>query len=264
MRHAHDFIGLFLLHSSARLQAMMQYRLDFAVGVLVAFGFSAIGPVFHLLIYQHSSGFPGWSFSQILLFHAVVLLSTGIRELLFGAVRLEIGLLVQDGDLDRLLLRPFPPLLLILSNGLSPYALGTLLVGAGAVAWLVATAATPVSAAGVAAFLLLIAAGVLLALSGHVLYCVLTVRWVYPGRLGEAMDKLRGLGEAPLEVYPALMRTVLSTVLPLSVATHWPAQALLGRVTPAAWIACAGAVAGWLLVRRAWANQLRRYASAGG
>jgi ABC-2 type transport system permease protein len=247
-----------------RLQALMQYRADFAVGVLATFGFSAIGPIFQFLIYQQSDGYPGWTFEQILLFQAMVLLGGGIREALFGGIRVQIGLLVQGGELDRLLLRPYPPLLLILTSGFSPYALGTLLVGACAVAWAAGNARTDISASAAVLFLLFVAAGVLLALAVQVLYCVLTVRWVYPGRLGEAMDKVRGLGEVPLEVYPPLVRTVLSTLLPLSVATHWPVQTLLGRVTPVAGTACGGAVAVWLLVRCAWARQLRRYASAGG
>jgi ABC-2 type transport system permease protein len=257
-------VRLFGLQSQVKLQRLMQYRVDFAVGMVACFALSATGPVFQLLIYARTSGYPGWTWRQILVFQAVLLLSTGIREVFFGDVRPQIERLVERGEFDRLLLKPFPPLLHLLSGGFAPHALGTLLAGTGTLIWAARYGGAAPDPVAYLLFVVFLGAATLLHLSVHILYCTLTLRWTYPLRLSESMDRVATFGEYPQEVFPLALRTVLVTVLPLSVATYWPAQALLGRVNAVAWIALAGAVALTVVVVRLWGRQLRHYASAGG
>jgi ABC-2 type transport system permease protein len=257
-------LRLFALQSQIKLQRLMQYRADFAVGLAACFALSATGPLFQLLIYTRTSGYPGWTWRQILVFQAILLLSTGIREAFFGDVRPQIERFVERGEFDRLLLKPFPPLLLLLTGGFAPHALGTLLAGVGTLVWAAQYAGGGPDPLGYLLFVVFLAAATLLHLSVHILYCTLTVRWTYPMRLSESMDRVSTFGEYPLEVFPLALRTVFLTVLPLSIATYWPAQALLGRAGAGAWVALAAAVSLAVVVARLWGRQMRHYASAGG
>jgi ABC-2 type transport system permease protein len=257
-------LQLFMLQSQVKLQRLLQYRVDFAVGMAACFALSATGPVFQLLIYTRTSGYPGWTWRQILVFQAILLLSTGIREAFFGDVRPQIERLVERGEFDRLLLKPFPPLLLLLTGGFAPHALGTLLAGIGTLFWAERYGGAAPDPVAYLLFVVFLGAATLLHLSVHVLYCTLTLRWTYPMRLSESFDRVATFGEYPQEVFPLVLRTVFLTVLPLSVATYWPAQALLGRANGIAWIALAGAVAVAVAVVRLWGLQMRHYASAGG
>jgi ABC-2 type transport system permease protein len=257
-------LRLFGLQSQIKLQRLLQYRTDFAVGMVACFGLAATGPVFQLLIYSRTNGYPGWTWPQILVFQAILLLSTGIREAVFGDVRPQIEQLVERGEFDRLLVKPFPPLLLLLTGGFAPHALGTLVAGAGTLIWAAQYSGGAPGPMAYLLFLVFLGAATLLHLSVHILYCTLTLRWTYPLRLSESMDRVTTFGEYPLEVFPLALRTMFLTVLPLSVATYWPAQALLGRANAGAVIALAGTgcLAGavvWL-----WGRQLRHYTSAGG
>jgi ABC-2 type transport system permease protein len=264
MRWTWTVVSLFLLQTQVKLARMMQYRVDFAVGVLVSLGFSAMMPLFQLLIYSRTRGFPGWSYHQILLFQGVLLVTSGLRELLLGDVRPQIEQLTERGELDRLLTKPFPPLLLILTGGFSPYSFGLIVVGAGTLGYAWAQPGVGVTVGGFALFLVLLCASLMLALSASILYCTLAVRWTYLMRLDETMDKVLGFGNYPLQVYPTFFRVVFLTLLPFSVATFLPAQALLGRVGPSALTATAATLAVFVLMLWFWHRQLEQYTSAGG
>ena len=256
--------GLYTLQSAAKVRQLIQYRVDFFFGVLLTFGFSIMGPLFQFLIFTKTRGYPGWTFDQMLVLQGVLLTSTGICNSLFGGVRQQIDQLVQRGELDRLLLKPFPPLMLLLTGGFSPYAVGTIILGIVVLSLACARAGIVVLASSVALFLLMLSAGVVLFAAAVILYAALSVRWVYTGRLGEIIDKVWQFGEFPSEIYPPALSTVFMTALPLMVFAYWPAQALLGRLSPMAWLALAGAVAVCALAALGWRRQLRRYTSAGG
>lgn len=264
MRSIALVLELFVLQSRLRLSALAQYRADFLIGMTVSFSFASMAPLFQFLIYVSTRGFPGWRLDDVLVFQAMLLLTTGLRDLLLGDIRRQIDHLAEKGEFDRLLLKPAPPLVLVLTAGFSPYSLGTTAVGAGLLAWTWERSGAALTATAAGLFAVFLAAGILLALSVNTLYCALTVRWTHTSRLGETMDKVMRFGDYPIEVFPGFVRAVFTTVLPLSVAAYWPASAVLGRVQPVGLVAVLGAVLAFLAALLFWKRQLFRYASSGG
>ncbi|GAA0736065.1 ABC-2 family transporter protein [Dactylosporangium roseum] len=257
-------IDLFLLNSRANTQRLLQYRTDFAVGVAITFFFTLLSPLLQYLLYTRSNGYPGWTWSQILLLQAILLLVGGLRDIFFGDVSKHIQNLMAKGELDQVLLKPFPPLLFVLTSSFSPFSVVTVVVGSGAVVWAYGRSGAPVGPMPVMSFVVFLLAGLTLYLTESVLFCALTVRWTYPLRLRETLQKIIRFGDPPMEVYPPVVRAALSTVLPLAVATYWPAQALLGRLTVVAWISLACTVLLLIGAVRLWNRQLNQYSSAGG
>lgn len=243
---------------------MLAYRADFVLSVLVSFLFSAMGPLFQFLLYTNSSGYPGWSWDEILVFQGVLILTGGLCETVFGSLRWQIDSLMERGEFDRLLLKPWPPLMLLMTSGFNASGFGSVLVGAGATIWAVARLGFPGGGIGIAVFLVFLAARIALQASAHILYCFFTVRWVYTMRLGEIMDKILGWGNYPVEVFPRFLRMIFTTVLPFSVACYWPSKALLG---PVGWMSLASLTGLGLFLAFTlflWKGQLAKYTSAGG
>jgi len=257
-------LDLFGYQSQIKLQQFMQYRIDFVIGLLVTLGSAATGPLFQFLIYNNSKGYPGWDMNQILLFQGVFLLSSGIQSAIFGEVAWKVGGLMRRGTFDHLLLKPFPPLLQILAGGFSPYNVGTLVVGAGLVAWTWTQSGAPMTVSALLFFLVLLGTGVLLSLASSVFLCACTLRWIRTSELGFILRNMFYYANYPLEVYPVMWRNLFVTLLPFSIVVHWPAQALLGRLDAWAWVAAGSTLVIWLTVVWFWDRQLKHYASAGG
>ena len=68
-------------------------------------------------------------FNQIILFQGVLLLALGIRNTMFGEIREVVDELVGNGNFDRILLKPYPPIGTIMASGFSIQHTGTFLTG---------------------------------------------------------------------------------------------------------------------------------------
>lgn len=264
MKHISLAFEFFFFHSRIVLMRMLAYRLDFILGILVSFLFSALAPLFQFLLYTNSSGYPGWSWDEILVFQGILILTGGLCETAFGSLRSNITALLERGEFDRLLLKPLPPLFIIMTSGFNPSGAGSLIVGAAATVWAVARIGIPGGATGILLFLVFLTARLALQAAAHILYCFFTVRWVYTMRLEEIMDKILAWGNYPVEVFPRFVQLLFTTIIPFSVACYWPARALLG---PTGWLALASLAGTGLLVWGTlllWKHQLEQYTSAGG
>lgn len=261
---AAEAVSLFFFNSKMLLMRMMQYRFNFIMGLLVAFGFSALGPLAQFLLYSNSNGYPGWNWDQMLLFQAVLLLVNGLTDILFGSVRRTIDNLMERGEFDRLLLKPYPPLMMLLTSGFKPYGLGTVAVGIAGTIWAVVRIGVPAGALGFVYFFVFLLARILLQAGVHILYCFFTVRWIYTMRLDEITDKILSYGNYPMEIYPIVLRTLFTTALPFAIACYWPAKALLGPVSWTAFTALGGTFLFVLVTVLLWKHQLKSYVSGGG
>lgn len=263
-KSASEALDLFLLQSKIVLMRMLAYRVDFVLSLVVALGFSSLAPLFQFLLYRSSNGYPGWSWDQILVFQSVLLLTQGLSETLFGAIRGQVESMMANGEFDRLMIKPRRPLLLILTGGFQPSGLGSVIAGIILVVISSARAGLPPGAMGVLVFLALLGVRLVFQVAVQVLYCFFTLRWVYPMRLSEIMDKVQAWGNYPLEIFPRALGVVFSTVVPFSIACHWPARALLEPVGLMALGAVAGTGAFLALSLVLWRHQLRKYSSGGG
>jgi len=116
----------------------------------------------------------------MLLFQGVLLFGAGLCDLLFGSVRENIDGLMRKGEFDRLLLRPYPTLLLILTSGFKPQGFGSFTVGAGAVAWAWIRIGTPAGLPGLGLFVVFILGRALIGPNGAVFGQKTQLLWDLP------------------------------------------------------------------------------------
>lgn len=258
------FFRIYLWNSKLNIARGMEYRTDFLVGMAVNLLFTGAGPVFQYLVFQQINGFPGWSLQDILLFQGILLLVLGIRGSFLGGYPEYVQLMVQKGELDTLLLRPFSSLGMILSRGFFVENIGSVLAGAVLVAYGVEkSGASPTIWEGIG-FFAAILCGLLFFLSIDILYSCMVVFLIHIGRLKEIFDNLAKFGQYPLEIFSKGMQAVLYTVLPMALWVNVPCKILLEGIQPYlfcgvsflfAWLA--GSISLWNLC-------MKKYTSAGG
>jgi ABC-2 type transport system permease protein len=241
----------------------MEYQANLLIELLAAGG-NLAGSLFTLsLFYGHGQQLGGWSWNGAL----VVL---GIHTLLdgFGVTLLQPNLgnlvkQVQSGSLDFVLLKPIDSQFWLSLRIFSPWGLPQMAVGLVLV--LVGASRSGVRADGgtVATALLMLACGLAILYS---LWFVLAATSIWFVKVWNATEVLRSVlaaGRYPLSAYPAALRLVFTTVLPVAFLTTVPAQAILGVAEPR-WLIASGAVALISLwgCRAFWRLALRHYTSA--
>jgi ABC-2 type transport system permease protein len=119
---------LYMRLMSQQLKAILEYQADFLLLIIAAGLTQVMGLIFIWVIYQKIPQIHGWDFWEVIFIYAIINFTTGVSQFFFeGTWRL--GYLVNSGELDRMLLRPVPLVLQVMSCAVGMNGLGNMLVG---------------------------------------------------------------------------------------------------------------------------------------
>ncbi|GAA2628806.1 ABC transporter permease [Paractinoplanes durhamensis] len=256
---------LYLRLLGAHFRSLLEYETDFLILVAATVLMQVINIVFLAALFAKVPAINGWTFWSVLMMFGAVALAEGVGSLFFDGMW-NLAWMINRGDLDYYLVRPYPVVLQVSShwlgiNGLSNIVTGSLMIGAGlahsAIDW------TPWRAA----------VGVLLLISSIVIKVSLNLAtnavcfWsTSPSPMfAFAMHQVGDLARFPLSIYPVALKAVLGLALPFAFISFFPIAYLLntgssrwlGLLTPLVAAYCVGMAA--LIFKRG----LRRYESAG-
>jgi len=243
------------------LAAELEYRGNFLLAALASLA-GAAGSLFGIsLLYQGGYQPGGWRFEEALLVLGAFLMLDGLAFTLLSPNLNRVVEQVQRGTLDFVLLKPLDSQFWLSFRIISPWGLSDGLIGL--LVWLYAGSRLGLGLADyLLGFALLAAAFVML----YSLWFIIISSSIWFVKVANATEVLRALLEAgrfPVQAFPAAYRFVFTFVVPVAFLTTVPAEAALGRLTPANLGLAVLLALGLLLFSRAfWRFALRSYASA--
>jgi ABC-2 type transport system permease protein len=251
--------------ASAHIRSRLAYRASFVARTL-AVAASDLTPLLLVgVVLSRFGTVAGWSWAEIAILYGLAQTASAIaRCLTVGLDHFEE--LVVSGDLDGVLVRPLSPLLVVVASRVELLHAGRIAVG-------VAVLAVAFPAAGVAPTAGSLAIAAAAVLGGALILCAFTLLVAsltfWQTRTGKLQDLVqsasRAFAEYPLTIYPPSVRFVLTWIVPLALATYFPAARLTGRADGGP-LVLAALPAGALLLGLAllvWRAGLRRYQSTG-
>jgi ABC-2 type transport system permease protein len=261
-----------LLRRYARLLAVqlrtsftlaVQYRFDFFIEGALALLWLGITLVPLLVVYARRTTVAGWSYPEALV---VVGLFSVLKAILDGAITPSLNHVVdgiRKGTLDFILLKPADAQFLVSTARFEPWRivdlLGSLAIVIYALRLLHHVPSASETLTGCALFLV----AILLIYSLWILVVSLSFRVVKVDNLSYLFMSIFDAGRWPIHVFKGALRVLFTVVFPLALMTTYPAQALLGQLSPAhALLAGAGGLLFTGLARLVWLRSLRAYASA--
>jgi ABC-2 type transport system permease protein len=256
-----------LLH----LRAFLEYEADFWIGILAMFLRHGAGIAFIWVLFGRVPEVAGWTKWEMLFLYSLLLIPRGSVELL-GNGQYRLGDLVHGGEFDRLLLRPYSPVLQVFSYTAAIHGLGSVLLGI--VVLTTASANLGIVWTPPHALLLiatLVSSAVLIASVSLATNSICFWGAGETGAFPNFVNNLVELAKFPVSIYGMLVQTFLTFVLPFAFITYYPAMALLGRQADAAaafpvWLAYVSPLAGpavALVVSLIWRRGLARYQGVG-
>lgn len=239
-----------------------QYRADFlfdgVTGLLRVAG--VLVPV--ALVFGQREEVLGWTAPELTLvtglFFFVQALLTGVVEPNLG----EVVEAVRSGSFDFLLLKPVDPQLLASVRRIAPARIWDLLAATSLVGWSLSRLPPPAPLDVLAAAVTLLSG--LSALYGVWLLAICASFWfVRVDNLRYLLWAVSDAGRWPLSVFGPAVRTALVLVVPIGVATTFPALALRGEWTAPLVAGAVGVGAAFALGSRwVWTRALASYTSA--
>jgi ABC-2 type transport system permease protein len=245
------------------LASQLEYQLNALIELLAMAGNLAGSLMVMGLFYRQGVALGGWSWNGVLVVLGAYTCLDGLTSTLLRPNLSRIVNHVQEGTLDFVLLKPIDSQFWLSLRTLSPAGLPELALGVGLMLWAARRELGALSAGSVlAAALLLLAAAVIL----YALWFVLAATSIWFVKTWNATEVLRAAltaGRYPVGAYPPGLRTLFTLVLPVAFLTTVPAEALLGRLSPAGALSSLLVALVALAVSRAfWLFALRFYTSA--
>lgn len=250
------------LRASALLTA--QYRWDFLLdgAVSLVWASTAIAPL--LVVYQDGRpGIPGWSFGEALVVVGWFILLQGVLE---GAINPSLQSVVEHirkGTLDFVLMKPADAQFLVSTSRFLVWRVVSVIFALSVMVYAFVSMGRWPWLPGVAMSLVLLVAATVILYSLWILTVSVAFRVVKVDNLTNFFTSVFDAARWPRAVYRGAMGFVFTFVVPLSLMTSYPAEALLGRLELATlgW-AVLGSAAFAFVARQVWLGSLRLYTSA--
>ena len=257
-------VELFLWNSKLKIARCMEYRFDFITGSIVSLCLAGIGPFVQYLIFSQTRGYPGWTIRQLILFQGMMLLWFGIRDTAFGDLKQYAMDMVRQGDFDRLLLKPYPPIGILLISGFNFKNIGSILIGALIILFSAQALALRPGLFQILLIVVCFLSGLLFNMALDIFFCGIVIMLTQMGRIGDLIETLLGFSRYPVEIFSKVMRLIFLTVVPFAIWIYFPTQLLLNRLQGKILLGLLICGIWFWLSLIFWDRCLKKYTSAGG
>jgi ABC-2 type transport system permease protein len=254
---------------TASIRGEMQYRFNFLIEIGFGLLWQSLGYVFVLIVIGKFDSIGGWSLSEVTLLYSIRLAGHALWALSFSRI-LFIDDIVQQGDYDRILLRPLPAMFQLMFGGFRVAVLGDVL---GSMVLLAIAIKSVEIDWSIGKVLFLVAA---IIGSGAIDGAfqlgpgALTFRFLNSNSLRGNFEYLyTQFGAYPLSIMERKARYALTFVIPLAFIAWIPGAVLLDRTAELpvpSWVAWTSPLLGVvLLILAAWffLRESRQYQSSG-
>lgn len=227
---------LYFKYVAIIIKSQMQYKASFFMTVAGQFlvSFSAFFGVYFM--FDRFNEVEGFSFSEVLICFAAVLLAFSLSECFFRGFD-TFPKLIRSGSLDRLLLRPRSVILQVLTSTIEFSRVGRFLQAVIMLCIAIPTCGVTWTFAKVMTLLLMV-------IGGMAVYCALFI--LYAGIsfftieglefMNVFTDGTREFGKYPLSIYGKGVLSFFTYVIPIALFQYYPFLYLIGR-TDNAWYA---------------------------
>lgn len=253
----------------AAWRAEMQYRANLFVNVLGGLCYQAAGLVFIWTVLDRFGNLGGWTLGEIVFLYGLRLAAHGVW-IVPGHQLIFVDQVVVEGEYERYLVRPAPPLLQLLTRRFRPIALGDLAGGLALLA--IAGTQVPIDWSILAVIFLVLAVigGAMVEASTQLAASALVFRLLKTMPIKMLIDGIYNeFGNYPMKVFGPVARFGLTFIFPLAFVSYLPSAVLLNRAgelsVPAvvAWLSPLVGLVLLFLSYRFWCRQSRHFQSSG-
>jgi len=261
------YLRLFWLQFRTSALLAVQYRMDFFVDAIISFFWmsTAVIPLFVVYGNDTRRGIPGWSFGESLV---VVACFITLQAVLDGAINPGLQAVIdhiRKGTLDFVLLKPADAQFLVSTSRFQMWRVSGFILASVTFGVAFSKLGHAPSVLGVLTALLLLVVSTLLLYSLWILIVSAAFIVVKVDNLTYLFTSIFDAARWPSSVFRGGVKFFFTFVIPLTVMTTYPAEALLGRLELQTLLfSVLGSLAFAGLARAVWLRSIGHYTSAGG
>lgn len=259
------YAKLYWLYAKNHFKVMMEYRMDFLIGVLSVFGQQFAALFFLSIVFQHIESLNGWGFYEILFIYGIAFLGRAVHHIFFDNLWTIGWQYIRTGNLDRILMRPVNPLFQIVAERVQQDGFGQLLIG-GSVLWLASNELGMTwSMMDILVLLVMVLASGMIYIAVNLFFATFSFWMIDSLPVVFAVFSLSDFARYPMTIYSKVIMFVLTYIIPFGFTAFYPAMYFFeGRgFTMFALATPLVAILSLIIAYRFWLYGLRAFASTG-
>ena len=240
-----------------------EFRLSFWLDVLGGWAGLGLSVMLFAVVYRFTGEVAGWRQAEVLVVVGLYQLANGLWDALVWRGMRQLSELIERGEMDYLLLRPVDTQFLVSLRRVDLPAAVPALTGLALVVHAGRAAGIAWTACGVLAGLVLLASGLMWFYALRFMTVTLAFWLVNVDNLDVLLHSAWEAARYPVTFFRGGVRAFLTVAVPVAFITTFPAQALLGTVSP--WLLAGGvlgALAALWLSHTFFTFAIRHYSSA--
>ena len=214
---------------SQQLKAILEYQGDFWITLAAGALSQTLGFIFLWVLYENIHEINGWQLWEIVLLYAMIYFTEGVGSAFFDGIWV-IGMYVNRGEFDRMLLRPIPPLTQVLGSGVGMNGFGNLIMGSILIIQSLRRLHIQWNLIKAGFTLLLLISAVVIRASINIVANSASF-WIKANNnsLAYMTHSVGDLAKYPLSVFPAAVKAVICVAVPYAFVSYFPVSYLLGK-----------------------------------
>ena len=258
------YIKLYSKFLQQYIKSLMEYRVDFVLGLIGFIFVQFAGVIFIALIFNRIPSLNGWSFYEILFIYGFAQIPRGIDHVFTDYLWIFSWKTIVRGEFDKYLLRPINPLFQVISESFQPDGFGEIIIGL----ILVITSSIKLNYFNIVDILLMIIA----ILFGVFIYTSIKLAvtsiafWVkFAQSYLFMVYQLSDFAKYPMAIYPKVIRVVLIGVIPFAFTGYFPGGYFLGKGNffTGIILTCVISIIAMIVSYRIWLIGISKYESSG-
>lgn len=248
---------------NASLQAKLEYKLDFALGLLTSTMLQLAALGFLWVIFHQTPSLLDWNQTQVIFLFGLTAMALGTSELFFNHIWMVPYYIVM-GDLDRLMVYPVRSLPFLLISRPELHSFGNLVTGATFIGYSIIQLHLPWQSWILTPVWVL--SGSVIYTATLVIFCSLSFKFVGPYSYTLMIPHtLLQASRYPLSIYPSWVHYGLLFLVPFGAFNYLPGGWVFGKML-SPWCALVAPLAAFLfaaIAQACWDWGLRQYQSTG-
>lgn len=261
-----DKLRLFFKLIKITFKSQMQHRASFMMLISTYLLSSSIDIIGIWVLFDRFELVKGWTLQEVAIIYGIMHIGFSIPEA-FARGFDNFGLLIKNGDFDRILLRPLGTLYQMASREIQWMRLGRLLQGSIVLAWGCAElhfSLTPLHILTIALAILGTAAvfyGLFILQATLTFWTTETLELMNIATFGGVE-----VGQYPISIYNPFLRGIFTFIIPLACVGYYPIATALKHETIPLWLGTIAPLGGFIFLlcsMQLWKLGVRHYSSTG-
>lgn len=224
------YIRLYFRLSSRSLRTLMEYKMDFLIGLSGFVVTQSLGIILLNIIFTKIPQLNGWNFYEVLFIYAFAQIPRGVDHLLTDNLWIFSRRIVARSEFDRYLLKPINPLFNVISEKFQTDAFGELLIGIVLIIYANTRLNITISFFNIVAFMLLVIFGAVIYTSIKLFFASLAF-WVRNSQnILSTFYSLSDFCKYPISIYPKIIMGIITFAVPFAFTAYFPAAYFVNKV----------------------------------